>query len=412
VTSLLTGATAARASRPYVTGTRRGNWRVTPWHAGWLCIVSGLILSLLGVYAIDIGLRPDLNSGLPVPREVRSQALYLVVGLILAVAVALPNYRWARWTAWPLMALSLALLLFLHLPGVPTSIVKPVNGARSWINLGVFTLQPSEVAKIAFVLVVASYLRFRRSHRTVKGLIPLAIMALIPMALIMKQPDLGSATLFIPTLVAMLVAAGMRLKHLAVLTLCALLLAPASYPFLKPHQKVRIDGLIKQIQGDKTGAYDINYQSFTAQKLVGAGRITGNSDAHARALMEFNRLPERHNDMIFSAVCTRFGFFGGLSVILLYALWFLGAILAAAVCKDPFGRLLPIGFLGFTASQAIVNIGMNVGVLPIVGITLPFVSAGGSSMIILWIMNGLIVSVAMRRPRPPFRPSFEYDDDE
>ncbi len=398
------------SSGPYVTGARRGQWRITLIHPGWLCVASSLALSLLGIYAIDVALRTEPAG--PVPREVRSQALYLIIGLIAAVAVALPHYRWARWASWASMAISLALLAFLHLPGVPSSLVKPVNGARSWINLGFTTLQPSELAKIAFVLVVANYLRFRRSHRTVRGLIPLALIALAPMALIMKQPDLGSATLFIPTLVAMLVAAGMRLRHLAVLVLCAALLAPASYPFLKPHQRSRIDGLIKQIQGDTASAYDLNYQSFTAQKLIGAGRTTGNSDPHARALMEFNRLPERHNDMVFAAIATRFGFFGGALVLALYFLWFAGAILAAAACKDAFGRLLPIGFLGFTASQAIVNIGMNVGVLPIVGITLPFVSAGGSSMICLWIMNGLIVSVAMRKPRPPFRPSFEYDDDE
>jgi len=402
----------SHSAGPYVTGARRGQWRITLIHPGWLCVLSALALSVLGIYAIDVGLRTDPSPATPIPREVRSQTLYLIIGLIAGAAVALPHYRWARWSAWAFMLLSLALLVFLHLPGVPSSLVKPVNGARSWINLGFTTLQPSELAKIAFVLVVANYLRFRRSHRTVRGLIPLGLIALVPMALIMKQPDLGSATLFIPTLVAMLVVAGMRLKHLAVLVVCATLLAPASYPFLKPHQKSRIDGLIKQIQGDKASAFDINYQSLTAQKLVGAGRFAGNSDPHARALMEFNRLPERHNDMIFAAICTRFGFLGGFLVLVLYLIWFAGAILSAAACKDAFGRLLPIGFLGFTAAQAIVNIGMNVGVLPIVGITLPFVSAGGSSMICLWIMNGLIVSVAMRRPRPPFRPSFEYDDDE
>ena len=200
------------------------------------------------------------------------------------------------------------------------------------------------------------------------------------------------------------------MRHLVIIVLAAALAAPAMYPFLKPHQKTRIVALVKQIQGDKEGAYDISYQSFTAQRLVGSGQAAGSTDGHTRALVRFNSLPERHNDFIFSVIAARFGFAGGVAVLLVYALWLVGAILTAANCKDPFGRLLCVGLAGFIAAQVVINIGMNVGLLPVIGITLPFLSYGGSSMITVWLMTGLIVNVAMRKPLPPFRPSFEWEE--
>jgi len=111
-------------------------------------------------------------------------------------------------------------------------------------------------------------------------------------------------------------------------------------------------------------------------------------------------------------VIARFGFLGGLAVLGLYMMWITGALWTAAVCKDPFGRLVCVGLAAFIGTQVIVNVGMNIGLLPIIGITLPFLSHGGSSMITVWIMTGLIVSIAMRKPVPPFRPSFEYGDEE
>jgi len=192
--------------------------------------------------------------------------------------------------------------------------------------------------------------------------------------------------------------------------LAAALAAPAVYPFMQPHQKQRIMALVSQVKGDREGAFDINYQSFTAQTLTGSGELTGNGDGHARALVRFNRLPESHNDFIFSVIGARAGFLGGLGVLALYVTWLTGALLVAANCKDPFGRLLCVGLFGFIAAQVVINIGMNIGLLPVIGITLPFLSYGGSSMITVWLMTGLIVNVAMRKPKPPFRPSFEWEE--
>ncbi|MEX2217829.1 MAG: FtsW/RodA/SpoVE family cell cycle protein [Phycisphaerales bacterium] len=398
----------ARGTGPYLFDGH-ARWGVSVLNAAWLSVGAGVVLSLIGVYAIDVALRTGDEA---FAGRALKQLIFLGMGVLAAGVIALPHYRLYGVLAWPAMVLSIGLLIFLLLPFVPETIVKPENGARAWINLRIVKLQPSELAKIAFVLVVAHWLRFRTSHRKFPGLVPIAAIAAVPLGLITLQPDLGTVLTFIPALFAMLVAAGARLRHLVIIVLAATLAAPAMYPLLKPHQKVRIQALVKQVQGDRDGAQDINYQSFTAQKLVGAGGLFGNDDGHARALVEFNRLPERHNDMVFAVIVTRFGLFGGLFVLLMYLVWIAGAILTAANCKDPFGRLVAVGLAGFIAAQVMVNIGMNIGLVPIIGVTLPFVSYGGSSLITLWMTTGLLVNIAMRRPLPPFRSSFEYADDD
>jgi rod shape determining protein RodA len=196
---------------------------------------------------------------------------------------------------------------------------------------------------------------------------------------------------------------------MTVIVLAAALAAPASYPILRDHQKQRVIGLVRQIRGDREGADGINYQSFTAQRLVGSGQLAGSSDGHARALVRYNSLPEGHNDMVFSVLSTRFGLMGAIGILGLYLVWLVGAALVAATCLEPLGRLIALGLAAFVASQVVVNVGMNIGLLPIIGITLPFVSYGGSSLVTVWLMTGLLFNIAMRRPLPPYRASFEYD---
>lgn len=384
---------------------------LTPLTGAWLSVLAALALSAIGVYSIDLGYADPSDAGpITMSGVVLKQTIFLGVGLLGALAVAVPHYRLVRLFAWPMMAVVLALLVFLLIPFVPASIVTPRNGARAWIDLGPVDLQPAELAKIAYVLVMADYLRFRENHRTILGLIPPAVITFVPVALITLQPDLGTALLFAPAVFAMLIAAGARLKHLSIVVLVAVLAAPAAFPLLQPHQKARIIGLIRMVQDPLAGADDINYQSVTAQRLAGAGEMVGVADARARALIRFNKLPERHNDMIFSVIMNRFGFTGGVLVLLLYVVWFTGAYLTAAMCQDAFGRLLVVGFSAFILAQTLINVCMTIGMLPIIGLTLPFVSYGGSSMLTVWVMTGLIVGVGVRRTRRFARPSFEFDE--
>lgn len=374
----------------------------------WLTVLAALGLSLLGIYCIDVSQSMKPDEGGALGAYAGKQLAFLGIGVFAAAVVVLPPYRWLVYFAPVLYALGIAALIFLLIPAVPSWLVQPRNGARSWINLGAMQFQPSELVKIVYVLMMARYMRYRDSHRSLPGIIPLAVITGVPVALITVQPDLGTASLFIPALFAMLVAAGAKLKHLCIIVVAAMLFAPATYPFLKPHQKARFVGLFRQMEGDTSATQDINFQAHTAQTLSAAGGMTGVGDDRARVLVHFSRLPERHNDMIFSVLLNRFGLLGGLGAVALYAMWSVGAFMAAAATRDPFGRLVVVGLTAFMLTQAAINIAMNIGLAPITGITLPFVSYGGSSLVTLWLTVGLILNIAIRRPRPPVRHSFEY----
>ena len=391
--------------------SRKSRWQALADAPGaWLTVLASLALSLIGVYAIDLAdAAKAVHHGLG-PTAIK-QVLFLCIGISSAVVIALPHYRLLGYLSTPLMIAVVGALVFLLLPFVPSWLVKPRNGARSWIDVGPIDMQPSELAKIAFVLVLARYLRFRENHRRLLGLVPPALIAIVPIALITLQPDLGTALLFVPALFAMLVAAGMRLKHLVIIVVVATLAAPAAYPLLMPHQKARIVGLVRQFQGDSSADRDVNMQGVAAQRLIGSGGAAGPGAERAGTLLKYNALPERHNDMIFAVIVGRFGLLGAVAVMACYVLWMLGAFITAAATREPFGRLVAVGLAAFVSAQAFVNIGMNVGLLPIIGITLPYVSYGGSSLVTVWIMTGLVFSIALRRPRPPVRHSFEFSDE-
>jgi cell division protein FtsW (lipid II flippase) len=374
----------------------------------WLVVLASLALCTLSIVAIDLATPP--SPGLALPPVALKQAVFAGAGLTAAILAALPHYRTLGYLSNLLMGVVIALLIFLLIPFVPTWLVKPRNGARGWIDLGPIDFQPAELAKIAYVVTLAWYMRYRDTHRTFSGLLPPALIAGVPMALIILQPDLGTAMLFVPVLFAVLVAAGAKLQHLAIVVCFAMLCAPAVYPILKPHQKARIVGLLQQVRGDTSADLDINMQSATAKRLIGAGQIAGAGEHQSRVLVNFSALPERHNDMIFAVIINRYGLMGGVLLFLLYAAWIGGAFLLAGSIREPFARLVVVGLATFITAQVFINVGMNLGLLPIIGITLPFVSYGGSSMLSSWIMTGIILGIAIRRPSMPLRRSFEYAD--
>lgn len=375
----------------------------------WTLLGSTFVLLVIGLLAINItgGVDAPLISSLA-----KKQVFLAMIGAFAGACLVVPHYRIYAELSWVGAALAVGLLLFLLVPFVPSSIVRPINGARAWINLGSFGLQPAEFAKLAFVLLMANYLRHRKTYRRFTGLIPPAIITFVPVVLILLQPDMGTAMLFLPALVAMLVAAGAKLKHFAIIAVLGVALAPLSYPFLLPHQKERITALIHQYQGDTTTADSTQFQTRKAMELIGAGGVSGVPEPKSRALVRYNALPEAHNDMIFSVIVNRFGLIGASLVLALYFVWIASALAIAARCRDPFGRIVAVGIATFVPVQAAINMGVCTGILPVVGITLPFLSSGGSSVIALLMGVGLLVSISIRPPRQMQRASFEFDDDD
>lgn len=372
------------------------NWA----NIGWLCVIAGVGLSIVGIVAIST----------TEPGYAVRQVAHLCLGLVAGTAVALPHYRWLERAIVPLTLVALALLVFVLIPFVPEAIVRPRNGARRWINLGVTDFQPSELAKIAYILGVASYLRVKQNYRTFVGVLrPLALSA-IPMGLVLVEPNLGMTLLFLPILFAMLIAAGAKVKHLLIIVVVGLSIAPLSYPFLMDHQRDRIDAILAQVRGDSRHEDDIGYQGARAMTLVGAGGLIGVGADKARNLIMHNHLPEEHNDMVFAVVCCRWGLLGAIVTWGLFGLLALGGLLTAGLCKDPFGRLVAVGIVAALFAQMCINTGMTIGLLPITGLPLPLVSYGGSSMVATWMMLGLVFNIALRRSKYLARQSFEFDD--
>jgi cell division protein FtsW (lipid II flippase) len=380
---------------------------------GWLTLAAALGLTFIGI---------EVMRYIPIdfpPNPARNQQCNLLIALFAMSLMLLPHPRVIGVAAYPLFALALGLLIFVLIPFVPESIVKPVNGARSWINLRVMNFQPSEMAKVTFVLSLAWYLRYRANHRTLWGLIPPFLFMLVPVGLIIVEPDLGQSLAFGPALLVVLVAAGAKLRHLLSLLLIAavivggniaiVLFAPAEYQILEDHQQRRISSMIRLASGDRSQVQTDAYQQDKAMTLVGVGGVGGRGPETSEKFLSLYDLPESHNDMIYSVVVNRWGLVGGLAVMGLYLLLVGSMFAAAAATRDPLGRLSCVGFAGIFLAQAVINIGMNLGVLPITGITLPFVSYGGSSLLFSFIMVGLVMNFASRKRAMMARRSFEFD---
>lgn len=375
-------------------------------NVGWVALAAAVGLTVMGVMGIDTA--TTLRAG-GTSLFVSKQMIFIPVALVVMLLVAIPHHRLMPQIAYPLLIVTLVLLVVVLIRFMPRSIVPVINGVRRWFDLQIILFQPSELAKIAYVLALACYLRYRENYRTLRGLLWPLLITFVPMGLIVVEPDLGTAMIFLPVMFAMLLVAGVKLRHIAAIMLIGLILMPAMYPLLQPHQKDRIISMVSQLRGETAHRADIGFQAYKARKLVGAGGVAGHGEDYGATLVRYNALPEAHNDMIFAVVCTRWGVLGGLGVIVLFLLLIGSGLAAAAMNKDPFARLVAVGVVTVIFTQMFVNIGMTIGLLPITGMTLPFVSYGGSSLVVNFAMVGLIVNIASRRPIILANPSFEFD---
>ena len=344
----------------------------------------------------------------------RQQCFWLALGAIAFVLVNLIHYRTIGRASTALFTLSLLLLLallagkYLHL----RSLVPSIRGASRWIHLGPLpSIQPSELAKFAYILALAAYLRHRQTYRTLAGLVPPFLLTFLPMALILLQPDLGTVLLFPPVLFAVLFVAGARLRHLLLIALAALVLLPAAYfipGLMKPYQKDRLEVLVKQGATDTYWLNGPGYQLHQSKMCIGSGRLSGTDEDIAPYLIRY--LPDNHNDFIFSLIGHRWGFVGAICVLALYTSLIIAATAVAAHQNDPFAKLLAVGIAALLATQVIINVAMTVGLMPITGMTLPFVSYGGSSLITNFLALGLLFNLARHRTRQIAPRPFQFDN--
>jgi rod shape determining protein RodA len=336
------------------------------------------------------------------------QARWAVVSLAAALLVVAVPYRRIV-AAWPvLLGLGVAALVLVLVKGTGQS-------AGRWIELGSFRMQPSEFVKPILVIAFAGTLRYSTTHRRLAGLVRPLLLMLIPFALVMRQPDLGTALLFVPVLFAVLFAAGARLRHLVTIGVAGLVAAAvfALVPgILKEYQRDRLFAFLARhtdARAASTLEQSQNHQIHQGLMAIGQGGITGVSDDEGGAVEAARAVPERHSDFAFAVFSAKHGLLGVTALLLLYAA-FLGSLLSvAARVREPSGRFLVVGLFAVFAVQILVNLGMTVGLLPVVGVPLPFVSYGGSSLLACYLGLGLAVAVGSDPPIELGRTSIDDD---
>lgn len=268
-----------------------------------------------------------------------------------------------------------------------------IGGSRRWIRVAGLSVQISELAKLAIILLLGRFFgEFQVGEATLADLGKVAVAVGVPTLLIALQPDLGTALTLGPIALVALFLAGLRLRYFAVMLLAALLALPVAVHYMKPYQKARIATFMNPEQDPKRAGYQI----LQSKIAVGSGQLWGKGTAQGTQT-QLRFLPVPHTDFIFAAYAEEHGFFGVLFALLLYFVALLRLVYNAQTASDAAGMFLVAGVLGVFAFQILVNVGMVVGYLPVTGIPLPLMSYGGSSVVFMGVAMGLVNSVRIRR---------------
>jgi len=315
------------------------------------------------------------------------QFVWIGAGFTLFFILLYFDYLLFAYYSYIIYAGVLCLLLLLLIFG------DPVKGTRRWFSIGSFSVQPSEFMKITLVLTLARFLRYKKYGLGIFDIGMALIITFIPMALIVKQPDLGTALIMVPVLFAILYAAGIRLFYLITLIGAGLATTPLLWFFvLKSYQKMRIIGFLWP---EKTTDWGAGYHRIQSLIAIGSGGLFGAGWGNGtQNRLKF--LPERHTDFIFAVIAEEWGFLRACFVLFLYIVFFMCGIGIAKNTREPFGHLVAIGLTTMFATQVVVNISMNLGIAPIVGMTLPFISYGGSSVLTSFIALSIIFNIKLR----------------
>ena len=338
--------------------------------------------------------------------EFKKQLFWLAISFCSLIVVSNVSYRKLGHLSGFLFLITNILLAIVlvgkHL-GI-SSLVPMIGGSFRWINIAGFRIQPSELAKLSYILSLAWYLKDQDCSIFKNGIIYPFFLAAVPMALIFLEPDLGTVLLFIPTSFAMIFMAGAKIRHLLTIVLIALIMAPIGYFFfMEDYQKKRIEGLFRQNTTDVDWLQDKGYQLHKSKMCIGSGGIGG--QRQDGLFVKYDFLPDRHNDFIFAMIGHQWGIIGCSSILGLYVLIIFGAAEIASEQKDPFGKLVAVGVAALISAQTCVNVSMTIGLAPVTGMTLPFISYGGTSLVCNFISLGLLINIArhqdqsIRKPR-------------
>jgi rod shape determining protein RodA len=353
----------------------------------WGLLAVVLMLGGIGLATVYSAVTADPP---PVPHKLLffKQLIWFGLGLVVMTAAFSFNYRLLERWAHPVYIACVLMLLGVVVFG------KLAGGSRRWLALGPIHLQPSELIKIAVVLVLAKYYAKNAATGgfTLRDLLRPILLTGLPFGLIVIQPDLGTAGLVALIAVTITLFVKVELRALILLLTPAAAAVPVVWSLLKDYQKKRIMTFLNPDE-DPLGA---GYHIIQSKIAIGSGMITGKGYLQGtQNALSF--LPEEHTDFIFSVLAEEWGAVGSISLILLFLVLILWGLNIAYRCREPFGVLLAVGITSLLAWQVIINIGMTMGVMPVVGVPLPLISYGGSSTLTVAICIGLLMNVSMRR---------------
>ncbi len=354
----------------------------------WILFAVSVFLTFFGVLMIRSAtmdaVDPDLINRVP------DQIRFAILGFLVLFGLAALNYQLLGSISQWLYLLMVGLLVMVFFFGVEGD-----GGSQSWLNVGI-RIQPSEIAKLLIIITLGVYLANNYSKM---GQVRTIIMSLIhigiPMGLIFIQPDLGMTMVFAVMWLVMVWAAGLRVKHIAIALLTLLITIPLTVPLvwsrMEPYQQSRITSFLLP-ESDPDAYYNIRQAAIS----IGSGGWAGKG--YTQGPQNIGRfLRVRHTDFIFAVIAEEFGFVGGITTIVLLAVSILRILRIARFASDPFGSLICYGVAAFIFFQTFVSIGMNLRLMPVTGLTLPFISSGGTSLLSTLAGIGLVQSVALRR---------------
>lgn len=365
-----------------------------PGRALFALTVLFVLFGLLSVYSA--GSYVAHAQGLDDGHFVFSQASRAAIGLLALTVASVVDYRVYQKLAWPILALAVLLLIPLILPGTQ-AIAPEWNGARRWLRLGV-TIQPSELAKLAVVAWTAAIAvkKQEKLHDFRKGILPIMLVVAGVCGLVLLEPHF-SAALWIAVLAAIvLFVAGARLTHF-LLGVAAVVPVGVLAALVSDYRRARIAAFISTFVDPSSVAATSGYQLRQSMIAIGSGGLTGVGFGRSSLKMEY--LPEPQNDFIFSIISEEWGFIGAALLIALFVAWTLLGLRIARNAPDVYGRLLAVGITTLVALSAFAHMGVALGLLPTTGVNLPFISAGGTNLILMLGATGILlnVSTAWRR---------------
>lgn len=374
--------------------------RVTDWAAksvgaAWRAYDVQLTVyaTLLAATGIVMAYTNSVESGSPLLEAGTTFTRGLMwagIAVVIFIAATLFDYRWLKTLAWPVYAFQLGLLV------LTLAIGSGVGGSARWISVGPFTFQFSELAKILMIIVLADYLASREGKLdSLRSILGACLLVGPPLVLVMLQPDLGTSLVFGAILAGMLWMSGASLRWLAILTAGAIAMIPIAWTYLlRDYQKERLTSFLSA-EKDLQGA---GYQLYQSQIAIGSGGWMGKGLTNGtQAQGDF--LPVQTTDFVFAILAEELGFIGAMVLFGLFALLIWRVMVAGWRSRDPFGTMFAAGLASMILFQLVVNVGMVMGIMPITGIPLPFVTHGGASLVSMAMGLGIIQSINIRQTR-------------